>query len=35
MRVRVGSMLLDGSVKRRLAGMRDDLLRVALPKTGN
>jgi F-type H+-transporting ATPase subunit delta len=32
MRVRVGSMLLDGSVKRRLAGMRDDLLRVALPK---
>jgi len=32
MRVRVGSMLLDGSVKRRLAGMREELLRVALPK---
>jgi F-type H+-transporting ATPase subunit delta len=32
LRVRVGSMLLDGSVKRRLAGMRDELRRVALPK---
>jgi F-type H+-transporting ATPase subunit delta len=29
-RVRVGSMLLDGSGRRRLAGMRDDLLRVSL-----
>ncbi len=29
-RVKVGSMLLDGSARRRLAGMRDDLLRVAL-----
>lgn len=34
-RVRVGSMLLDGTVKRRLAGMRDELLRVALPKSAN
>ncbi len=33
LRVRVGSLLLDGTVKRRLAGMRDELLRVALPKT--
>jgi len=30
MRVKVGSMLLDGTVRRRLAGMREDLLRVAL-----
>lgn len=32
-RVRVGSLLLDGTVRRRLAGMRDELLRVALPKS--
>ncbi|MSR47500.1 MAG: ATP synthase F1 subunit delta [Planctomycetes bacterium] len=31
MRVKVGSMLLDASASRRLAGLRDDLLRVALP----
>ena len=31
MRVKIGSMLLDGSVKRRLEGVRDDLKRVALP----
>ncbi len=31
-RVRVGSMLLDGSARRRLAGMRDELMKVALPK---
>jgi len=30
-RVKVGSTLLDGSVRRRLAGVREDLLRVALP----
>lgn len=30
-RVKVGSMLLDGSARRRLAGMRDELMRVALP----
>ncbi|MBM4015074.1 MAG: ATP synthase F1 subunit delta [Planctomycetes bacterium] len=30
-RVRVGSMLLDGSARRRLAGMRDELMKVALP----
>lgn len=32
MRVKVGSMLLDGSARRRLAGMKDDLLRVAMPQ---
>ena len=32
MRVKVGSMLLDGSVRRRLAGMRAELMRVALPR---
>lgn len=31
-RVKVGSMLLDGSARRRLAGMRDELMRVALPR---
>jgi ATP synthase F1 delta subunit len=31
MRVRVGSMLLDGSVTRRLSQMRAELLRAALP----
>jgi F-type H+-transporting ATPase subunit delta len=31
MRVKVGSMLLDGSVRRRLASMRADLMRVPLP----
>lgn len=32
MRVKVGSLLLDGSAKRRLAELRDELLRVTLPK---
>jgi F-type H+-transporting ATPase subunit delta len=32
LRVRVGSMLLDGSGTRRLSQMRDELMRAALPK---
>ena len=31
-RVKVGSLLLDGSARRRLAGMREELGRVTLPK---
>jgi F-type H+-transporting ATPase subunit delta len=31
-RVRVGSTLIDGSVRRRLEAVHDELLRVALPK---
>jgi F-type H+-transporting ATPase subunit delta len=33
LRVKVGSLLLDGSVTRRLAQMRDELMRAALPKS--
>jgi F-type H+-transporting ATPase subunit delta len=32
LRVKVGSMLLDGSVTRRLSQMREELMRAALPK---
>ncbi len=34
-RVKIGSMLLDGSVRRRLSTMRDDLMRAALPASTN
>lgn len=33
LRVKVGSLLLDGSVNRRLSQMRDELMRAPLPKS--